>query len=247
MTAERDALRVERHAFMRERERAERQAFMHEQERVRERAEQAAQLTLLQDQLEAARAANTERTILINRLRQELRGAKNDLDEMRIENTDIEIQFYTCQTEVANLNLENARLRRDNRRLAEKMAEMEGRTGRREGIPSSTLRQLPGSFGPELDSISKVIGKMRRQVDEEVQRRCEQREEPMKHTRRTVECRICMDKHHGDRVTALDPCGHEFCWNCIKSHVGVQLAERRFPILCPICKAEGIKDEPGSA
>jgi len=67
----------------------------------------------------------------------------------------------------------------------------------------------------------------------------------MKHTRRTVECRICMEKHHGDRVTSLDPCGHEFCRPCIKGYIGVKLAERRFPILCPICTAEDVKNGPG--
>jgi hypothetical protein len=274
--AERDALareRAEHNALARERserdalarERAARDELARERtERgalAREVAEQAAQLALLQDQLLAANAANHEGTQLENmlrrrvqdqedeaqRTREELRRARNDLNVMRIERADIEIPIHTLEAEVANLNLQNARLRYDNRRLAAEMAKMEGHEGRRWGRPSSEFRLLPVSFDPELRSVSANIGETYRQFDEEVQRLCEQREERMKNTRRTVECGICMERHHGDRVAALDPCGHEFCRNCIKSHVGVQLAERRFPILCPICKAEGIKDEPGSA
>jgi hypothetical protein len=49
-----------------------------------------------------------------------------------------------------------------------------------------------------------------------------------------------------DDVTFLDPCRHNFCRNCIKNHIGSQLSERRFPILCPVCKAERGTTNPGS-
>ena len=180
------------------------------------------------------------------RTREELRRARNDLNAMGIEKADIET--HTLQAEVANLNLQNARLRYDNHRLAAEMAEMEGRAGRRGGKYSSVFRLLPGSFSPELGSVSEKIGEMYRQFDEKVQLLGEQRElEHMKNTRRPVECRICMEKHQSDRVIALDPCGHEFCRACIKRLVGVKLAERRFPILCPICTADGVNDKPGGA
>jgi hypothetical protein len=49
-----------------------------------------------------------------------------------------------------------------------------------------------------------------------------------------------------DYVTFLDPCRHKFCRNCIKNHIGSQLSERHFPILCPVCKAERGTTNPGS-
>jgi hypothetical protein len=48
-----------------------------------------------------------------------------------------------------------------------------------------------------------------------------------------------------DYVTFLDPCRHKFCRNCIKNHIGSQLSERHFPILCPVCKAERGTTNPG--
>ena len=60
-------------------------------------------------------------------------------------------------------------------------------------------------------------------------------------------CGVCMDEQPEDYVTLLDPCRHKFCRDCVKNHIIAQLSQRRFPILCPVCKAERGKRNPGSA
>jgi len=73
-----------------------------------------------------------------------------------------------------------------------------------------------------------------------------QYERPENNPQRRFECGVCMDVQPEDDVTFLDPCKHNFCRNCIKNHIGSQLSERRFPILCPVCKAERSITNPGS-
>jgi|SRR5882762_88782 len=56
--------------------------------------------------------------------------------------------------------------------------------------------------------------------------------------RGVFKCSICMDKQPEDYATPLDSCGHTFCRDCIKNYVGAKLAERCFPIMCPVCMAD---------
>lgn len=71
-------------------------------------------------------------------------------------------------------------------------------------------------------------------------------ERPENNTQRRFECGVCMDVQPEDHITFLDPCRHTFCRNCIKNHIGSQLSEHRFPILCPVCEAEPGTTNPGS-
>ena len=181
------------------------------------------------------------------RTRDELRRARNDLNVMRIENANIEIPIHTLRADVADLNLQNARLRHDYRRLTAEMEEMANDNERRQRLWRSAFRLVPVTFDREIRPDFDDIGQMYRQFDEEFQRLYERRENRMRNIQPKVKCGICMENHHGDQIIPLDPCRHEFCRDCIKSHVDVKLAERRFPILCPICTAEDVKGEPGSA
>jgi hypothetical protein len=55
------------------------------------------------------------------------------------------------------------------------------------------------------------------------------------------DCGVCMDTFLEESITRIQPCGHPFCKDCIRSHVTSQMETRRFPVLCPTCMAE-----PGS-
>ena len=74
-----------------------------------------------------------------------------------------------------------------------------------------------------------------------------QYERPGNEIQHLFQCGVCMDEQPVDYVTFLDPCRHKFCRNCIKNHIDSQLSERRFPILCPVCKAVRSTTNPGSA
>ena len=97
--------------------------------------------------------------------------------------------------------------------------------------------QLHNDFDLALAALSQL------EFDEELL--CEQ-QEPSKDIRCLFECGVCMDEQPEDYVTLLDLCGHKFCRDCIRNHIGTKLAEHCFPILCPVCMTEGGKSDPGS-
>ncbi|KIM88114.1 hypothetical protein PILCRDRAFT_248113 [Piloderma croceum F 1598] len=95
----------------------------------------------------------------------------------------------------------------------------------------------------QRSSKSTVAALKRRESDE--RRLREQQEELAKNIQCLFECGVCMDEHPEDYVTLLDPCGHKFCRDCIRNHIGAKLAEHYFPVLCPVCMAEEGKSDPG--
>ena len=54
---------------------------------------------------------------------------------------------------------------------------------------------------------------------------------------RFFECGICMEEMPDDSIARPDPCGHDFCRDCLRGHVTARIDEHRFPILCPTCTA----------
>jgi hypothetical protein len=200
--------------------------------------------------------------------REELRRAENDLNVTRIEKGKIEIPLLDLRAEVADLKFQNSRLTSENKRLETEMEQManEYRKERRKIVQHSGKHDSVSSSGTNaVAGPSRITSQriptnspyadekhhgdftlamlMQRELDEEAQQ-----DELLQHTPAALfECGVCMDEKPDDYVTWLDPCGHKFCRDCIRNHVGAKLAERCFPILCPVCMAEGGKGDPGSA
>src|SRR5262245_23965982 len=64
--------------------------------------------------------------------------------------------------------------------------------------------------------------------------------------RGTFDCAICFENQSGDNGLHMDQCGHRFCKSCIRHYLSSALSERRYPIICPLCVAEGASSEhPG--
>jgi len=80
---------------------------------------------------------------------------------------------------------------------------------------------------------------------EEDRRLRAQRDELAKNAQRQFQCGVCFEEQPQDSVARLDPCGHCFCRDCIRGHVGSKLAENRYPILCPVCMSKKGKGAPG--
>jgi hypothetical protein len=59
--------------------------------------------------------------------------------------------------------------------------------------------------------------------------------------RSTFNCGVCLETHAVDDITRVDPCGHTFCRECIRSYISSKLKERHFPIFCPTCMTEKSK------
>ncbi|THH22126.1 hypothetical protein EUX98_g8250 [Antrodiella citrinella] len=61
----------------------------------------------------------------------------------------------------------------------------------------------------------------------------------------TFHCGVCFEEHSEFMIARVDPCGHEFCRDCVRGYIRSKLGEHRFPILCPICSADRDKTDPG--
>jgi len=219
-------------------------------------------LSMLRNRMEA-QMSETQKA------RGELWRAKNDLIVMRFERNETETSFQALQAEVADVKLQNSRLTSDNKRLETEMAQMAEEYVRiidaLGGSSSTTFQQFhkspanaPYIEDSNWDTLThghtdppnqhegdfELAALMQLGFDEEGL--CEQQEELLKDIRCLFECGVCMDEQPEDYVTLLDPCGHKFCRDCIRNHVGAKLAERYFPILCPVCMAEEGKSDPGS-
>jgi chromosome segregation ATPase len=193
-------------------------------------ATRTAELSLLRDQLSSANASNADATVLLNMLRrgmkeqgeemqrtvEDLRRVRKDLNVMRVEKEEIGIPIYALRAEIAGLKLQNSRLK----------SEITHQSFQRpDDVPADPLvRDFDKVFRP----------------------RFEQREDLLKKSQPLIECGICMEKYPEDQMISLEPCGHKLCRNCVKNYVGTKLAERSFPVLCPVCVAEGRKEDPGS-
>ena len=92
---------------------------------------------------------------------------------------------------------------------------------------------------------AELAAQKQRLFDEEDRRLRAQRDELEKYAQRQFQCGVCLDEQPEDSVARLDPCGHRFCRECIRGHVGSKLAENRYPILCPVCMSEKGTSDPG--
>jgi len=53
-----------------------------------------------------------------------------------------------------------------------------------------------------------------------------------------------MDMWSLGNVAKVDECGHEICRDCMKNHIKAELDHKRWPILCPLCRADN-REPPG--
>ena len=86
-----------------------------------------------------------------------------------------------------------------------------------------------------LDETATIAAQKQRQCDEEDRSLRAQRDELVRHAQRRFECGICFEELPEDSIARIDPCGHSFCRECVRSYVSSKLEEHRFPIVCPTC------------
>lgn len=102
------------------------------------------------------------------------------------------------------------------------------------------------TLDPERES-AEAAARMQREFDEEDRRLRAQMEQLVMTTQREFRCSVCLDEQPEDYIARLEPCGHNFCRDCIRSHVVARIAESRYPIFCPLCMTETGDGEPGGA
>lgn len=59
-------------------------------------------------------------------------------------------------------------------------------------------------------------------------------------------CQICIEDWSVGMMSRIESCGHAICRDCMTGHIKSELDERRWPVLCSLCRAEPSKNtEPG--
>ena len=53
------------------------------------------------------------------------------------------------------------------------------------------------------------------------------------------DCLICIEPLSKEETMSVEGCGHTTCKDCLRQHITSRLEEKVWPILCPICVAEG--------
>ncbi|KZP12936.1 hypothetical protein FIBSPDRAFT_921759 [Athelia psychrophila] len=95
----------------------------------------------------------------------------------------------------------------------------------------------------EEQALALALRKQKQYDEEDLNLRA-QRSHLLKLQQRFFKCGVCFDEQREDFIARLQPCGHEFCRDCIKGHVGSKLEEHRFPVICPSCMTSQM-GEPG--
>lgn len=63
---------------------------------------------------------------------------------------------------------------------------------------------------------------------------------------RGFECPICIEHWSVGMISQNDACGHAVCRNCMIGNVKVELEQMRWPVICPVCRANPTETgEPG--
>lgn len=52
-----------------------------------------------------------------------------------------------------------------------------------------------------------------------------------------IRCPICFELCSVANISTLNRCNHTFCSVCLRRHVSAVVEQRRFPVVCPLCRA----------
>lgn len=94
----------------------------------------------------------------------------------------------------------------------------------------------------EQDEFLQVAKTLQNQLDAEDARIRRERDQLASYMQQTFHCAICMETCVEDSVARVDGCSHALCRTCMREYVSAVLKDRKFPILCPLCKAGIVAD-----
>lgn len=109
------------------------------------------------------------------------------------------------------------------------------------GESPETDDQLLRVVLPERDDIEYAIS-LQLEFDEENLVLTVERDLVIQDAERTFICNMCYRNHSYESVMLMDPCGHNFCPACLRTHVVWELKERHFPVQCPSCRLNPVPE-----
>ena len=93
---------------------------------------------------------------------------------------------------------------------------------------------------------SNLAREMQRLYDEEDRQLAAERSALKKHAQvESFDCGICFENLHRENIAQFTSCKHRYCRSCLREHVSSTLEQRRYPIVCPECKAKKVPNPAG--
>lgn len=109
----------------------------------------------------------------------------------------------------------------------------------------SPSQSSASSIGPatQRDDASIDLYQLQAMYDAEDSSLTSERRDLLHRYGTSFQCGICFDDHPNDYLCQIVACEtHKFCRECLTSYVKTTLGSRKYPIFCPSCAAEGIKE-----
>ena len=93
---------------------------------------------------------------------------------------------------------------------------------------------------------SNLARELQRFYDEEDRQLGVKRNALKKHAQiESFDCGICFENLHRENIAQFANCKHRYCRSCLREHVSSTLKQRRYPIICPECKATKVPNPAG--
>lgn len=112
-------------------------------------------------------------------------------------------------------------------------------------LAAETQKQFEDEY-VEYDESARLAAETQRQFEEEDARLRLQFQKLQAEAIPTFDCGICLEEQSEQMVSRIIPCDHAFCRDCIREYIRSKLGDHRFPIVCPVCSADGGVTDPGS-
>ena len=99
----------------------------------------------------------------------------------------------------------------------------------------------------KVDAASSNLAlELQRFYDEEDRQLGAERSALRKHAQAEFfDCGICFENLHRENIAQFASCKHRYCRSCLREHVSSTLEQRRYPIICPECKAKNVPNPAG--
>jgi len=119
------------------------------------------------------------------------------------------------------------------------------------------VRSALGSSPPPISLVQVQVGvsdvessnlarELQRFYDEEDRQLAAERNALKKHAQvESFNCGICFENLHRENIAQFASCKHRYCRSCLREHVSSTLEQRRYPIICPECKAKKVPNPSG--
>ena len=148
------------------------------------------------------------------------------------------IEYSPLRLKLKNLEIENQKLRKENKELKSLMAEFRLWKNQKK-IEEDNERKTKELL--ELWKKEEEDQKHKERIAEEAARKLQEQfdiERQRELENKKYDCQICFDSYKIDEMYTLDECSHRFCFDCLKGHMDAHINDGNIKIKCPSLDCE---------